>query len=334
MASTSITFIATATAASVTLSDVVATIFPTPPVWVPMPKSYPNITLCHLDNFFLGKDAKDPYAPPGPYPVKGQQVYIGDAQNFCLNLPNPNSTYLKAQYYDQGFAPSIVQAEGFVQCFCVGSYLSPGCHPMPVGGITAAHVLTGQSLGGSKYVQITGRMDCGVLNINCVGSYFGVYDDGGQYDSVPYVNCGKEPYSGVDSSMHPSMPEYVLQAGDGIFCMRICAGGRGTGDPCNAKNDTAGCYLTMGFVDTPGFSTDGVSVNVNLPPPSSNTLGNYLGPYEVVTAASTTTVAFVTTTLAVAGDEAVTAGVTAPAVGAAGVSAAAGSTSKSGGVKR
>ncbi|KAJ3143853.1 hypothetical protein HK101_003007 [Irineochytrium annulatum] len=124
----------------------------------------------------------NPYAPPKPWPVKGQQVYIKDSTNFCINLPNPQDPYLKGQFYDQGFAPSIVQGEGFVQSYCMGSYLSPGAKPMPAGGVTAAHV-------------ITGRLDCGALNINCVGSYMGAYDDGGQYDNVGYINCGKEPYS-------------------------------------------------------------------------------------------------------------------------------------------
>ncbi len=76
----------------------------------------------------------------------------------------------------------------------------------------------------------------------------------GQYDSVPYIHCGKEPYSGSDPSKHPGQPEYVEQAGDGIFCMRICEGGREDGDPCSPKNDTAGCYATMGVSFPPGFT--------------------------------------------------------------------------------
>jgi hypothetical protein len=58
---------------------------------------------------------------------------------------------------------------------------------------------------------------------------------------VIYRYCGKSPYSGVDASKHPGYPSYNEQAGNGIFCMRICQGGLGTGDACTAKLDTAGC---------------------------------------------------------------------------------------------
>ncbi|KAJ3143949.1 hypothetical protein HK101_002930 [Irineochytrium annulatum] len=293
MASSSLTFVPTNTAlATIT---VVSTLFPTPEYSDP-PPSFPNATLCKEKGWYLGPDAVDATAPPGPYPVKGQQVYIQDAQNFCINLPDPNSTYLKKVFYDQGFAPSIVQGEGFVQCYCVGDYLSPGCKKMPAGAITSAHVLTNQVKNGEQYVQLFGTMDCGVLNINCVGGYFEKYDDGGQYDSVPFINCGKEPYSGVDSSKHPTMDKYVQIAGDNQICMRICSGGTGYADPCNVKNDTDGCQNVMGYVEEPGFSTDGVPVQVNLPPPSSNTKGNYLGPYTMLTMTTTTT----TTTTAAA----------------------------------
>ncbi|KAJ3195665.1 hypothetical protein HK101_011407, partial [Irineochytrium annulatum] len=212
------------------------------PTYVPYPPgSYPNMTLCKERNWNLGTD-NDPYAPPKPWPVSGQQVYI---------KPNPDSPYLKAAYYNQGFKPTVVGAEGFVQSFCQGSYHTPGARSMPSGAITAAHVIK-DFRGPVHYWQITGRMDCGVLGIDCVGSYPGAYDDGGQYDGVSYRNCGKEPYSGVDSSQHPGLPQYVEQAGDGIFCMRICAGGQGEGQPCNVKQDEAGCYVTMDMVDTPG----------------------------------------------------------------------------------
>ncbi|KAJ3064876.1 hypothetical protein HDU98_011759 [Podochytrium sp. JEL0797] len=55
--------------------------------------AFPNITVCKEMEWDLG-DAPDPDAPTGPIPVPGQQVYIQDAINFCLNLPNPNSTML------------------------------------------------------------------------------------------------------------------------------------------------------------------------------------------------------------------------------------------------
>ncbi|KAJ3192108.1 hypothetical protein HK101_007059 [Irineochytrium annulatum] len=292
-ATASITFVPTNTVLAT--ADVVATIFPQPAIWYPQPPSFPN----------------------------------ANAQNFCINLPNPKSDYLKKQWYDQGFAPTMVQGEGFVQCYCVGAYLSPGCEKMPAGGITSAHVLTNQVLNNEPYIQITGTMDCGVLNINCVGSYFGVFDDGGQYDSVGFQNCGKEPYSGVDAAKHPTMPQYVEQAGDGIFCMRICAGGQGEHDPCNVKNDTAGCYDTMGFVNTPGFSTDGVAINVNLPPPSNNTLGNYLGPYMQITMTTTTTTSAAATATGAVTNPASGGATPAPGGSVASVSAT-GATTKSG----
>ncbi|KAI8610357.1 hypothetical protein BC830DRAFT_1146187 [Chytriomyces sp. MP71] len=55
--------------------------------------SFPNLTLCAQLNYYLG-DIKDQCAPPGPYPVSGQQVYIKDPTNFCLNLPKPESIFL------------------------------------------------------------------------------------------------------------------------------------------------------------------------------------------------------------------------------------------------
>ncbi|KAJ3285222.1 hypothetical protein HK104_009592 [Borealophlyctis nickersoniae] len=199
-----------------------------------------NHTLCELRNWDLG-DTPDPNAPPGPYPVKGEQVYIQDA--------------VKANYYDKGVPPTIVQAEGYVQSFCMGNYLAPGALPLPAGGVTAAHVIknTGGPAG-KRYWQITGRLNCQVLNITCTSSSPGAFDDGGQYDDVAYRKCGKEPYSGVDASKHPGLAHYVEQAGNGIFCMRVCDGGQDVGDPCNPKNDTAGCVATMGFVDQDGFS--------------------------------------------------------------------------------
>ena len=37
---------------------------------------------------------------------------------------------------------------------------------------------------------------------------------GGQYDSVGYRQCGKEPYSGVDKKKHPKYKDYIEQAGN------------------------------------------------------------------------------------------------------------------------
>ena len=58
------------------------------------------------------------------------------------------------------------------------------------------------------------------------------------------------------------MPVYNMQAGNGIFCMRVCeagpSGGMQSEDPCNVKLDTAGCFRTMNNPSfAPGFDMDG-----------------------------------------------------------------------------
>ena len=88
------------------------------------------------------------------------------------------------------------------------------------------------------------------------------YSDGGQYDTAPYFNFGKSPYSGVDTSKNPNMPVFNMQAGNGIFCMRVCeagpSGGMQSEDPCNVKLDTAGCFVTMNNPSfAPGFVMEG-----------------------------------------------------------------------------
>ncbi|KAI9329962.1 hypothetical protein BDR26DRAFT_922674 [Obelidium mucronatum] len=207
----------------------------------------PNDTVCSGDNWDRGENAVDPNAPPGPYPVAGQQVYIKDVSNFCINLPNPDDPTLKQLYYSKGLKPTVVQAEGYVRSYCVGQQL-PGSLPMPAGAITTAHITRNFTVPGNHYMQITGYMNCDVLGINCQG------ENSGQYDSVPYRNCGKEPYSNVNTELNPGFENYVEQAGDGIFCMRTCQGGLQLNDPCNVKNDTAGCAATMGFNTNTGFT--------------------------------------------------------------------------------
>ncbi|KAJ3020333.1 UNVERIFIED_CONTAM: hypothetical protein HDU68_010236 [Siphonaria sp. JEL0065] len=183
--------------------------------------AFPNVTFCRDRNWDLG-DEPDPDTPRGSIPVPGQQVYIKDA--------------VKNLFYDHGLLPNIVQGEGYVQSYCMGSYLSPGSLPIANGGIRSAHVTRNFTNDGANYVQIYGTMDCMALNINCTMSEKGAYDDGGQYDAVPYRKCGKEPYSGVDPSKHDSsFLQYLEQAGDGLYCMRVCQGGTSDGDPCNAK---------------------------------------------------------------------------------------------------
>ncbi|KAI9341398.1 hypothetical protein BDR26DRAFT_860367 [Obelidium mucronatum] len=213
----------------------------------------PDFSTCEAKNWDLGENATDPTAPPGPYPVAGQQVYIQDQNNFCINLPNPNDPTLKSNFYNRGRNPTVLDGEGYVQSYCVGK-LAPGALPMPAGAVTAAHVIKNYTKQGEYYLQVTGTLDCNVLNIDCSNA-----DNGGQYDNVPFRNCGKEPYSGVYDSFNSGFGMYVEQAGSGIFCMRVCQGGNQLNDPCNVKNDTAGCYATMDMVDAPGFSFTDVS---------------------------------------------------------------------------
>jgi hypothetical protein len=161
---------------------------------------------------------------------------------------------LKRRYYNRGILPSVVQGEGYVQAFCVGDYMTPGGMRMNPSAIKSAHVIKAIHPNGKKYIEISGLMDCGLLDINCKSTVPGAFDDGGQYDAVPFINCGKEPYSGVDPQKHPGMIDYVEQAGNGEYCMRICEAGQQLEDPCNVKNDTAGCRATMGVDFKPGFS--------------------------------------------------------------------------------
>ncbi|KAI8607582.1 hypothetical protein BC830DRAFT_1180321, partial [Chytriomyces sp. MP71] len=242
--------------------------------------SFPNITECREKNWYLG-DHLDQCAPPRPYPTAGQQVYIRDELNFCINLPNPNSIFLQNNYYSKGLLPTIVQAEGFVQSFCLGSYLPPGSLPMPAGGIQSAWVLKNFTVMGQRYMQVHGLLDCAALNINCTQSAPDAYDDGGQYDDGPFISCGKEPYSGVDNSTSGNLgfQHYVEQAGDGIYCMRTCEPDtQHPGLPCDVTQDRAGCYSFMGVTPKDGFqfvdaaNPSVVSVaSVSLPPLKTST---------------------------------------------------------------
>jgi hypothetical protein len=221
--------------------------------------AFPDSNVCLAMNWDLGAEAVDKCAPLGPYPVSGQQVYIQDPLNFCIMLPDPDSEYLKQNYYSKGLKPTIVQAEGYVRAFCSGEYKTPGALSLPKGGITSANVLQGTYPNGKDYMQISGFMNCDALNINC-GT--GLYDDGGQYDAVTYRNCGKEPYSGVDGSKHSKFPEYIEQAGNGQYCMRVCVKGQQESDPCNVKWDTKGCAETMNLVIENGFTSTDKDGNV------------------------------------------------------------------------
>ncbi|KAJ3394308.1 hypothetical protein HDU84_009063 [Entophlyctis sp. JEL0112] len=175
-------------------------------------------------------------------------VYIKDEVNFCINLPNPNSTVLKNNYYLKGLLPTIVQAEGYVQSYCYGSYLPNASLPLPEGAIRSAHVLKNTTVSGLGYYQVHGVMDCDILQINCTQSYPGAYDDGGQYDDGAYSSCGKEPYSGVDTTTNgnPGFPHYVEQETALSACVFVKARLK--------EKDTAGCIKFMGVSFTDGFT--------------------------------------------------------------------------------
>ncbi|KAI9318323.1 hypothetical protein DFJ73DRAFT_803588 [Zopfochytrium polystomum] len=226
--------------------------------------SYPDPRICQGT---FHNSGSDPCKPPDSSLSSGillnQMVYIKDPENFCILLPNNQSKYLTHWYYGgngNSNPPSIVQAEGFVQSFCAGSYMPSKSRAMPSGGIRSAHVVVNFTTTGARFIQISGTMDCGVLNINCQQSSPGAYDDGGQYDTSTYAQCGKEPYSGPDpSSPNPNTPfaafnQYVEKAGDGIYCMRVCEGPDSSYDlgdplgghartlaPCDSSQDTQGC---------------------------------------------------------------------------------------------
>ena len=65
-----------------------------------------------------------------------------------------------------------------------------------------------------------------------------------------------------------------------IFCMRICEKGDQIPDPCNVKDDTRGCFYTMGITsfNVAGFDDYDISTgqtttfNVSLPPLRTSTV--------------------------------------------------------------
>ncbi|KAJ3065196.1 hypothetical protein HDU98_011416 [Podochytrium sp. JEL0797] len=239
-----------------------------------------NSTQCQANHWYFS--TPDP-CKPDTIPMPGQQVYIKDELNFCINLPNPNSIILKNNFYNATppALPTIAQGEGYVQSFCMGSYLTPGALPMPQNAIRSAHVVQKYAPAFGLYYQIWGTMDCDSLNINCTMSAPGAYDNGGQYDDGAYKSCGKEPYSGVDSTANPGMVHYIVKAGDGEFCMRVCeAGANVVGGPCDHTKDKVGCSSFMQVSFTDGFSFTGASGVVT-------TTSTFLPPSTATTAPST-----------------------------------------------
>ncbi|KAI9348938.1 hypothetical protein DFJ73DRAFT_960097 [Zopfochytrium polystomum] len=224
--------------------------------------SYPDPRICQGT---FHNSGSDPCKPPDSSLSSGillnQMVYIKDPENFCILLPNDQSKYLTHWYYGgngNSNPPSIVQAEGFVQSFCAGSYMPSKSRAMPSGGVRSAHVVVNFTTTGARFIQISGTMDCGVLNINCQQSSPGAYDDGGQ-------------------------------SGDGIYCMRVCEGPDSSYDlgdplgghartlaPCDSSQDTQGCEFWNantgdGFdlVDVVAGTT--TTYSVSLPPVTSTT---------------------------------------------------------------
>ncbi|KAI8621304.1 hypothetical protein BC830DRAFT_1095069 [Chytriomyces sp. MP71] len=241
--------------------------------------SYPDIDACRATGWSI--TTPDPCKPNTSIPMPGQQVYIRDELNFCLNLPNPHSIFLQQSYYSKGKWPTIVQAEGYVQSFCLGDYLPPGSLPLPAGGIRSAHVVKYEG-----YIQVHGVLQCDILQINCTATSPDAFDDGGQYDNGPFKSCGKEPYSGVDNSKNGNQAweNYVEMAGDSQYCMRVCPPGPLNSGPCDVTHDTAGCENFMGvtfhgedgftFTDmTNGGATSAASVSLPpIPSPTSSIL--------------------------------------------------------------
>ncbi|KAI8608154.1 hypothetical protein BC830DRAFT_1156511 [Chytriomyces sp. MP71] len=187
-------------------------------------------------------------------PASGQQVYIKDANNFCIMLPAPSLGKV-----------GIAAAEGLqLQSFCVGSHLPPGSVQFPDGAIASAHVIRDYGNPNDSFFQITGTLSCDTANLDCNA-------EGGQYDNMP---CGSAPSSGVDKDAVPGpSPSTPLQSyvsilgGSNQFCMRVCSGGLNIGDACNAHFDTGGCSGIMTHEDySAGFSymeIGGLTVNQN-----------------------------------------------------------------------
>ncbi|KAJ3388282.1 hypothetical protein HDU84_009866 [Entophlyctis sp. JEL0112] len=279
----------------------------------------PNVAYCNdnLNNpklHWYSVSVPDPCKPTlvsGTACVSGQCVYIADAQNFCINLPNPNSIYLKNNYYGAGALPTIVDAEGYVQSYCMGNYLPPGAIKFPANTIRSLNFVKNYTTTGQRYLQISGKFDCSLAGVNCTMSAPNTYDDGGQYDNGAWSSCGKEPYSGVDTTVTglSTFPQYVMQASGnydplsgtpgyvnplGAFCMRICEGGQGPGSPCDVTQDTKGCFVTMGVAQFPDtFTEQDVTNNANA---AVTTLAITVPPLTTTAFVTATTAATVTAT--------------------------------------
>ncbi|KAJ3192787.1 hypothetical protein HK101_005961 [Irineochytrium annulatum] len=212
-------------------------------------------------NYDRGPDAVDPNNPTGAMSPK-EIVYLKDPMNLCMNLPDLTQFPNKK--------PGVLQAEGHIQSMCIGDYKPPGSIVMPKWGLRSAIMSYNKHPNGSLYYQVYGTLGCDELGIECKSQADG--GNSGQIDSVPYQYFGKEPYSSVDQTQNKGFQNYVMQAGDGIYCMRICQGGSGLYDPCNAKNDSAGCQSTMGIGSFPEDGIFTFTDNVGSLPPMSTSI--------------------------------------------------------------
>jgi hypothetical protein len=97
--------------------------------------TFPDSNEAARTNYYEPNRPADPCAPLGPRPAVGQQVYIQDPLNFCINLPDPHTGVI-SDIYAAGKRPTILDGEGYLQSYCIGDHLSPGAFPLPTGAIT------------------------------------------------------------------------------------------------------------------------------------------------------------------------------------------------------
>ena len=72
--------------------------------------------------------------------------------------------------------------------------------------------------------------------------------------------------------------------------MRVCVAGQQTTDPCNVKDDTLGCYATMGTTFPPGFSFTNSAGQVTTFDKPKNVNSNYYVPKPIAGKTATPTV--------------------------------------------
>ncbi|KAJ3110161.1 hypothetical protein HDU96_006866 [Phlyctochytrium bullatum] len=225
-------------------------------------------------NWDRGPNTVDPMNPTGQLRTR-ELVYIQDLNNYCMNLPDIEQF--------PGITPTFLMGEGFVRSHCVGPYVPAGAKVMPPGGIGSAVLSMNIHRSGARYYQMHGYLNCPAIGIDC-----DAFDNSGQIDNVIYRYFGRQPYSGVDTARNPGYTSYVMQAGNHIYCYRVCEGGLNLDDPCNAKNDTLGCALTMGVTEWPAWGTFRFVDNTGATPRLITTFTSSI-PTTRVTSTSTST---------------------------------------------